>query len=42
MSWFSLLRKEAGALTTTSPSAKEGKLFNISYGRKKRGKDEEE
>jgi hypothetical protein len=42
MSWFFLLRKGEGAVTTTLPSAKEGKLFNISHGGKKHGKDEEE
>jgi len=32
------IEKEAGAVTTTSPSAVSGKLFNITYGGKKRGK----
>jgi len=32
------IEKEAGAVTTTSPSAVSGKLFNISYGGKKHGK----
>jgi len=47
MSWKDILKektnkenieKEAGAVTTTSPSAISGKLFNISYGGKRRGK----
>lgn len=32
------VEKTTGAVTTSSPSAVSGKLFNISYGRKKRGK----
>lgn len=42
MSWRLLLRKEAGAVTTTSPSSVEGKLFNISYGKRRKKKDGEE
>ena len=32
------VEKTTGAITTSSPSAVSGKLFNISYGGKKRGK----
>ena len=32
------VEKTTGAVTTTAPSSVSGKLFNISYGRKKRGK----
>jgi len=32
------VEKTTGAVTTTAPSSISGKLFNISYGRKKRGK----
>jgi hypothetical protein len=48
MTWRHLLRKEAGAVTTTSPSSVKGKLFNVSYSKrrklngKKARKEEEE
>ena len=32
------VEKTTGAITTSSPTAVSGKLFNISYGGKKRGK----
>lgn len=36
MTWRHLLRKEAGAVTTTSPSSVEGKLFNVSYSKRRK------